>query len=93
MAAVTRLSKPDPSPRARQPRPRTVPSRSPGCTRARRRPADGAEGGKIPSKLDGVVPSICAELFRRKQDVEKRGDYKLRLEATLVEVKGRCRSR
>eukprot|EP00966_Prymnesium_polylepis_P180922 4190607-Prymnesium_polylepis.1 len=48
----------------------------------------GAEGGKIPSKLDGVVPSICAELFRRKQDVEKRGDYRLKLETTLVEVKG-----
>ena len=46
----------------------------------------GAEGGKNPSKLDGVVPSICAELFRRKQDVEKRGDYKLELAVTLAEV-------
>ncbi|KAL1515736.1 hypothetical protein AB1Y20_002352 [Prymnesium parvum] len=48
----------------------------------------GAEGGKVPSKLDGVVPQICAELFRRKQDVEKRGDFRLQLEISLVEVKG-----
>ena len=48
----------------------------------------GADGGKIPSRLDGVVPAICAELFRRKQDVERRGDYKLRLEAMIIEVRG-----
>lgn len=48
----------------------------------------GAEGGKVPSRLDGVVPAICAELFRRKQDVERRGDYKLKLDVMIVEVKG-----
>ena len=48
----------------------------------------GAEGGKIPSRLDGIVPAICAELFRRKQDIERRGDYKLKLETSIVEVKG-----
>ena len=48
----------------------------------------GAEGGKIPSRLDGIVPAICAELFRRKQDVERRGDYKLKLETTIIEVRG-----
>ena len=29
----------------------------------------GAEGGKNPSKLDGIVPAVCAEIFRRKQEV------------------------
>lgn len=48
----------------------------------------GAEGGKNPSKLDGVVPAICAELFRRKQELEKRKDSELDLHATLVEVQG-----
>lgn len=47
----------------------------------------GAEGGKIPSKLDGIVPSVCAEIFRRKQDVEKRGDFFLELSTTLVEAR------
>eukprot|EP00966_Prymnesium_polylepis_P055708 1288586-Prymnesium_polylepis.1 len=28
----------------------------------------GAEGGKNPSKLDGLVPGICAEMFRRKRE-------------------------
>ena len=48
----------------------------------------GAEGGKNPSKLDGLVPGICAELFRRKQELEKRKDFQLVLESTLVEVQG-----
>ena len=48
----------------------------------------GAEGGKNPSKLDGLVPGICAELFRRKQELEKRKDFQLVFEATLVEVQG-----
>ena len=48
----------------------------------------GAEGGKNPSKLDGLVPGICAELFRRKQELEKRKDVQLILESTLVEVQG-----
>ena len=52
-----------------------------------------AEGGKNPSKLDGLVPGICAELFRRKQDMEKRKDMdgkrvELEFNATLVEVQG-----
>ena len=42
----------------------------------------GAEGGKNPSKLDGLVPGICAELFRRKQDMEKRKD----MDGTRVEL-------
>ena len=48
----------------------------------------GAEGGKNPSKLDGLVPGICAELFRRKQELEKRKDLQLMLEASLFEVQG-----
>jgi hypothetical protein len=48
----------------------------------------GAEGGKNPSKLDGVVPAICAELFRRKQEFEKRKEFQFELGATLVEVQG-----
>ena len=48
----------------------------------------GAEGGKNPSKLDGLVPGICAELFRRKQELEKRKDFQLVFESTLVEVQG-----
>ncbi|KAL1523371.1 hypothetical protein AB1Y20_018315 [Prymnesium parvum] len=48
----------------------------------------GAEGGKNPSKLDGLVPAICAELFRRKQELEKRKDVQMIFEATLVEVQG-----
>ena len=48
----------------------------------------GAEGGKNPSKLDGVVPAICAEIFRRKQDMEKRKEMAMELSATLVEVQG-----
>ena len=48
----------------------------------------GADGGKNPSKLDGAVPAICAELFRRKQDLEKRKDFRLDIFATLVEVQG-----
>ena len=48
----------------------------------------GAEGGKNPSKLDGLVPGICSEFFRRKQEVEKGGYTELRLAVTLVEVQG-----
>eukprot|EP00966_Prymnesium_polylepis_P288362 6660830-Prymnesium_polylepis.1 len=48
----------------------------------------GAEGGKNPSKLDGLVPGICGELFRRKQELEKRKDFQMVFEATLVEVQG-----
>ena len=48
----------------------------------------GAEGGKNPSKLDGVVPAICAEIFRRKMDMEKRKEFKFELAATLIEVAG-----
>ena len=48
----------------------------------------GAEGGKNPSKLDGLVPGICAELFRRKQELEKRKDFQLAFESTLTEVQG-----
>eukprot|EP00966_Prymnesium_polylepis_P218294 5052485-Prymnesium_polylepis.1 len=48
----------------------------------------GAEGGKNPSKLDGLVPGICAEMFRRKQELEKRKDFQLVFEATLFEVQG-----
>ena len=34
------------------------------------------------------MPAICAELFRRKFDLEKRKDFRLDIEATLVEVQG-----
>ena len=32
----------------------------------------GENGGTNSSRLDGAVPSICAEIFRRKQDFERR---------------------
>lgn len=48
----------------------------------------GAEGGKNPSKLDGIVPSICAEIFRRKQELEKRKEMVMALTASLTEVQG-----
>ena len=48
----------------------------------------GAEGGKNPSKLDGIVPAICAEIFRRKQDLEKKKYLELELCATLIEIQG-----
>ena len=49
----------------------------------------GADGGKNPSKLNGSVPTICAELFRKKQELERRnGAIKMTITATLVEVRG-----
>jgi kinesin family protein 11 len=49
----------------------------------------GADGGKNPAKLDGAVPAICAELFRRKTDLEKRRhNVKMTMDATLVEIRG-----
>ena len=32
------------------------------------------------------MPAICAEIFRRKQDMEKRKEFKFELSATLIEV-------
>jgi hypothetical protein len=49
----------------------------------------GGDGGRNPAKLDGAVPAICQELFRRKIDLEKRRhNVKLNMYATLVEVRG-----
>ena len=50
----------------------------------------GAEGGKNPSKLDGVVPATVSELFRRTIGEEKDtvGAVKYALYATLVEIQG-----
>ena len=50
----------------------------------------GAEGGKNPSKLDGVVPATVSELFRRTIGMEKdnAGAVKFALGATLVEIQG-----
>ena len=50
----------------------------------------GAEGGKNPSKLDGVVPATVSELFRRTIGMEKdnNGQVKFSLGATLVEIQG-----
>ena len=50
----------------------------------------GAEGGKNPSKLDGVVPATVAELFRRTTAIEKdnMGQVKFALGCTLVEIQG-----
>ena len=51
----------------------------------------GAEGGKNPSKLDGVVPATVAELFRRTTAIEKEsvGAIKFSLGASLVEVQNK----
>lgn len=50
----------------------------------------GADGGKNPAKLDGAVPLICAELFRRKIELEKRRhNVRMAIYATLVEVRGK----
>ena len=51
----------------------------------------GAEGGKNPSKLDGVVPATVSELFRRTMGAEKDsvGAVKFALGATLVEIQGK----
>ena len=50
----------------------------------------GADGGKNPSKLDGVVPATVAELFRRTTAIEKdnMGQIKFSLGCTLVEIQG-----
>ena len=50
----------------------------------------GAEGGKNPSKLDGVVPATVSELFRRTigQEKDSAGAVKFALSATLVEIQG-----
>ena len=33
----------------------------------------GAEGGKLSTQLDGVIPQACAEIFRRTMKMEKMG--------------------
>eukprot|EP00966_Prymnesium_polylepis_P298935 6907431-Prymnesium_polylepis.1 len=45
----------------------------------------GAEGGKNPHKLDGIVPQICSELFRRFAALESMG-IKYNMHASFVEV-------
>ena len=50
----------------------------------------GAEGGKNPSKLDGVVPATVSELFRRTTAIEKdnMGQVHFSLSCSLVEIQG-----
>ena len=45
----------------------------------------GAEGGRCPSKLDGIVPQIVNEIFRRVAKGEKEGNEYM-LGVTFVEV-------
>lgn len=45
----------------------------------------GAEGGKNPHKLNGVVPLVVAELFRRFASLEVQG-VKCKLSASFIEV-------
>ena len=46
----------------------------------------GADGGRCPSKLDGVVSQVVAELFRRAARTEREGENEFRLAATFVEI-------
>ena len=42
----------------------------------------GAEGGRCPSKLDGIVPQLCAELFRRFASQTRQGEREYQIHAT-----------
>merc|ERR1719199_2094389 len=46
----------------------------------------GAEGGRCPSKLDGIVPQLCAELFRRFASQTRQGEREYQIHATYVEI-------
>ena len=46
----------------------------------------GAEGGHCASKLDGVVPQLCAELFRTFSSQTKKGELEYQIQATYVEI-------
>jgi kinesin family protein 4/21/27 len=46
----------------------------------------GAEGGRCPSKLDGIVPKLCAELFRRFASQTRQGEREYQIHATYVEI-------
>ena len=46
----------------------------------------GAEGGRCPSKLDGIVPQLCAELFRRCASQTRQGEREYQIHATYVEI-------
>lgn len=48
----------------------------------------GAEGGMNAARLDGVVPTLVSEIFRRTTSLEKDGSNKFALTATLIEVQG-----
>ena len=46
----------------------------------------GAEGGRNPSKLDGIVPQLCAELFRRFAAQTRQGEREYQIHASYVEI-------
>ena len=46
----------------------------------------GAEGGRCPSKLDGIVPQIVAELFLRFAQLEKADEHRYFLWVSCIEV-------
>jgi kinesin family member C1 len=46
----------------------------------------GGEYGRPAGKLDGVVPQMVSELFRKKTQFEKRGKFRYDLKCSLVEV-------
>ena len=50
----------------------------------------GADGGKSQnvSRLDGIVPSVVTDLFKRTLTIEKGGESKFALSATLVKLQG-----
>ena len=48
----------------------------------------GPNGGLDIMRLDGIVPCIITELFKRTMALEKGGDEKFALSATLVEAQG-----
>ena len=46
----------------------------------------GAEGGQCSSKLDGVVPQLCSELFRTFSSQTKKGELEYQIHASYVEI-------
>ena len=46
----------------------------------------GAEGGHCASKLDGVIPLLCSDLFRRFSDQTKKGELEFQVTLSYVEI-------
>ena len=44
----------------------------------------GADGGRNPTKLDGIVPQICSELFRKFATNNKKGETEYQVAGALV---------